>query len=158
MRKIDFVGIVLIAAATILILYAANAGGVQAPWDSAQIIGCFVAGSISLVAFVLYEIKYPAVPILPMHLFKIRNVCGVYIFQFFYGLTFFLVLFGVPLFLQLAKGKSALGSVCARHLEGRWSSFLRTGCHPYRLRGLILPGYSAVHGASAPNGSLCRDG
>jgi predicted membrane channel-forming protein YqfA (hemolysin III family) len=109
-RQIDFGGILLIAGSTTTILYAANAGGVQVPWISARILGCFAAGTVALLAFVVYEIKIPAVPVIPMHLFN-RNVTSIYIQQFTMGLAFFLILFETPLYLQLVHGQTALISV-----------------------------------------------
>lgn len=109
-KQVDFVGIALIAAATTLVLYAANAGGIAMPWSSPPIIACLTVGSVALLAFIAYEIKVPAVPVIPMHLFKLRNVVAVYTQQFLFGIAFFQVLFLMPLYLQLVHGSSPLES------------------------------------------------
>jgi hypothetical protein len=104
-------GILLLCGSIATILYAANAGGVKTPWDSPQSITCFAVGSATLVSFLCYESRFAGLPIIPIHLLKLRNVAGVYLQQFFFGSGYFMVLFVVPLYIQLVHGRSAFTSV-----------------------------------------------
>ncbi|KAF2806809.1 trichothecene efflux pump [Mytilinidion resinicola] len=70
-KKIDFVGILLLVAGLFLFLLGVSWGGQPSPWTSAKILGLLISGAVALITFVLYEVFVPlAVPIIPMRLFK----------------------------------------------------------------------------------------
>ena len=66
LRQVDYIGIILSAASTVLLLVPVSGGG-QHPfaWDSSVVIGLLVAGGVSTVAFVISQWKFAAFPILP---------------------------------------------------------------------------------------------
>ena len=104
-KSIDFAGAVLLCAATITLLMTTIWGGDKFAWGSPQIIGLFVAGLIMIGAFIFVE-KKAKEPILPLYLFKIRNITLTSIIVFLMGLGMFGAISFVPLFLQTVIGAS----------------------------------------------------
>lgn len=71
LKDFDFVGCLLFTAGLILFVMGLSWGGSLYPWKSGHVIGTVVTGTLSLVAFTLYEIYMPLKePLIPMHLFK----------------------------------------------------------------------------------------
>lgn len=93
-----------------LILLGLNMGGVTYPWNSAPVIASLVIGFAFIFVFVLVEHKFAKEPIVPLRLFRKRTVVFVCIMQFFFGLAFNSVIIELPLFLQAARGDSAMMS------------------------------------------------
>ncbi|CAK1358395.1 Vacuolar basic amino acid transporter 2 [Cercospora beticola] len=65
LMRIDYGGSALSILAVVLFLIGINWGGADYPWRSAQVIGMLVAGIVTFILFILYEIyvtKYPMFP------------------------------------------------------------------------------------------------
>ncbi|KAJ3219560.1 hypothetical protein HDU67_000505 [Dinochytrium kinnereticum] len=105
-RRIDFTGTVLLLIAVILILIPVSLGGVTFAWSSPLVISCFVLAALFIAALVFTELKVKE-PIIPPHLFKIRNVVFVFINNFFLGMGFFAFVFYGPQYFQLIHGDTA---------------------------------------------------
>ena len=108
-HRIDFEGAALVMASATLILLGAVWGGVEYPWGSPTIVGCFAGGAVLLAAFIWWE-KRAEEPILPLSLFSapiftVGTALGAIVGVGMYGALFFL-----PLFLQAATGASATNS------------------------------------------------
>ncbi|KAF9941630.1 hypothetical protein BGZ67_004461 [Mortierella alpina] len=106
-KRIDFYGSFLLLGTVIMILLALSWGGSKYPWNSGTIIGLLCAGIVSAVIFIVVEWKVPAEPIIPVHLFKVRNIWSTYGSLFFGGGAFFGILFYIPIYFQVIKGESA---------------------------------------------------
>ncbi|KAG0318173.1 hypothetical protein BGZ99_005819 [Dissophora globulifera] len=106
-KRIDFYGSFLLMLAVILILLPLSWGGSRYAWKSGIIIGLLCAGFIVAGIFVLVEWKVPDEPIVPIHLFKFRNIWSTYGALFFTGMSFFGILFYLPVYFQVVKGESA---------------------------------------------------
>ncbi|KAF9290967.1 hypothetical protein BGZ68_005554 [Mortierella alpina] len=106
-KRIDFYGSFLLLAAVILILVPLSWGGGKYEWNSGIVIGLLCAGFAVAVIFVLVEWKIPAEPIVPIHLYKIRNLWATYGSLFFSGMAFFGILFYLPVYFQVIKQESA---------------------------------------------------
>ena len=99
-HSIDYVGAVLLTCGLSSLILATSLGGTKDwAWNSAQIIGLFVAAAILLVAFVLVERKAKD-PILPLRFFKnpIFTVASILIFIFGIGMLGAIIY--IPLFAQ----------------------------------------------------------
>ncbi|KAF9586538.1 hypothetical protein BGW38_002779 [Lunasporangiospora selenospora] len=107
LKRIDYYGSALLLGAVILILIPLSWGGSKYAWNSGLIIGLLVAGIVVVIIFILVEWKVPREPILPIHLFKIRNLWSTYGGLFFSGMSFFGILFYLPVYFQVVKGESA---------------------------------------------------
>ncbi|KAF9967553.1 hypothetical protein BGZ70_009094 [Mortierella alpina] len=106
-KRIDFYGSFLLLGAVILILVPLSWGGGKYEWNSGMIIGLLCAGFAVAVIFVLVEWKIPTEPIVPIHLYKIRNLWATYGSLFFSGMAFFGILFYLPVYFQVIKQESA---------------------------------------------------
>jgi hypothetical protein len=67
-------------------------------------------GVVLFAVFVYWEARHAALPIVPIHLFRIKTVIGVYISTMMSGMTFFVVMYYIPQFIQLVRGSSAVTS------------------------------------------------
>ncbi|KAJ3552656.1 hypothetical protein NM688_g4034 [Phlebia brevispora] len=108
--KIDYVGSLLTIISSILILIGLNWGGVTYPWASVQVLVPLLLGAFILALFLVWEAKFAALPIMPVHIFKNKTVSGVYLATLMNGMTFFSILYYVPQFLQLVRGDSPVMS------------------------------------------------
>jgi EmrB/QacA subfamily drug resistance transporter len=108
-RVIDYLGSAFLAlAATSLVLFT-SLGGVSYPWSSPFIIGLAVAGVVFTVAFVLAE-RRAVEPVIPLRLFSNPVFSAASAIGFVVGFAMFGALTFLPLFLQEAKGVSAIAS------------------------------------------------
>ncbi|KAF9941279.1 hypothetical protein BGZ65_004305 [Modicella reniformis] len=106
-KRVDFLGAFLLMSAVILLLLPLSWGGNQHAWNSGIVIGLLCAGVVVAIIFVLVEWKVASEPILPIHLFKIRNLWATYGSLFFGGMVFFGILFYLPIYFQVVKMESA---------------------------------------------------
>ena len=109
-RRIDFLGAVLSATATISLLLGLTWGSNGTyDWNSPQVIGILVAAIVLFATFVIAE-RFAVEPILPLNLFRNR----VFAVASFLSLAQLMVLVGLliylPLFLQGVLGVSATSS------------------------------------------------
>ncbi|KAI8868870.1 MFS general substrate transporter [Ramicandelaber brevisporus] len=77
------------------------------------IIGLYCGGVVLVLIFIFVEIKYAAEPIIPMRLFRVRNVALAYISVLCLGATLMGVIFFMPIYFTVVRGytptKSGLG-------------------------------------------------
>ncbi|KAK3816428.1 MAG: major facilitator superfamily domain-containing protein [Benniella sp.] len=106
-KRIDFLGSILLLSAVILLLLPLSWGGDKYEWDSGIVIGLLVAGFVVSGIFAVVEWKLPKEPIVPLHLFKVRNIWSTYGSLFFSGMAFFGILFYLPIYYQVVKEQSA---------------------------------------------------
>ncbi|KAG9320323.1 hypothetical protein KVV02_002456, partial [Mortierella alpina] len=106
-KRVDFYGSILLLCTIIMILLALNWGGSKYPWNDSKIIGLLCGGFVLAIVFILVEWKIHKEPIVPVHLFKIRNLWSTYASLFFGGMSFFGILFYLPVYFQVVKGESA---------------------------------------------------
>lgn len=109
-RRIDFAGAILAAAATICLLLGLTWGGDSTyAWNSPQVIGMLVGAGALFILFFVAE-RFAAEPVLPLSLFRNR----VFAASASLSLLQLMVLVGLviylPLFLQGVLGESASNS------------------------------------------------
>ncbi len=107
-KKIDFGGIVLNIASTLLMLVPLSGGGVTYAWSSPFLISTIVVAIFLAVLFVLYEWKLANLPIMPLRLYRAPHCWALYLQSFLTGLAYFGNLFYLPLYFQSVLGMSAL--------------------------------------------------
>lgn len=81
-RRVDFVGAFLSLAASVLIIFALEQGGVVYPWDSAAIVTTLVLSGILWLGFITWERQLSkgngvCEPIFPWRLVHDRFVMGL---------------------------------------------------------------------------------
>ena len=113
LRRIDFAGAILAAAATISLLLGLTWGGHEGnggyAWNSQQVIGLLVASGVLFVAFGIVE-RFAAEPILPLHLFRNQVFAVGGLLSLTVGLALFAVAIYLPLFIQDVLGQTATSS------------------------------------------------
>ncbi|MDP7724735.1 MDR family MFS transporter [Mycobacterium sp. TY814] len=106
---IDYLGILLIAAAMTALIMATSWGGTNYAWNSAPIIGLFIGAVVTLGVFVWVETR-AAAGILPPRLFRspVFAVCSV--LSLLVGFAMLGALTFVPMYLRYVDGVSATSS------------------------------------------------
>ncbi|RAH72017.1 putative MFS drug transporter, partial [Aspergillus aculeatinus CBS 121060] len=108
LRAIDFLGALLALGGTSLVLLGLTWGGGERPWRSAPVVGTIAGGGVVCLAFVGWQWKGTAYPLVPMHIFRSGIVNGACITMFLHGWNILVQLYYIPVFYQLAMGYSAL--------------------------------------------------
>ncbi|SUA77693.1 Multidrug-efflux transporter 3 [Nocardia otitidiscaviarum] len=104
--KPDYLGVVLMSAATTLIILATDWGGKRYAWDSSVILSMIVALVLVIAAFVVVEARAEE-PMLPLWLFRNRTFVLTSTIGLVVGLVMFAALAFIPTYLQMATGASA---------------------------------------------------
>ncbi|EFQ27348.1 major facilitator superfamily transporter [Colletotrichum graminicola] len=99
-KKIDYGGIALNMASTLLVLVPLSGGGVSYPWSSPFVIAAVTVGAVLGVLFVLYEWKLARLPIMPLRLFQAPHCSYLYGQTFLMGQAYFGNLFYLPIYFQ----------------------------------------------------------
>ncbi|WP_322751869.1 MULTISPECIES: MFS transporter [unclassified Frankia] len=142
-EPLDLTGAVLGTAGLAALIY----GGMQSAdhgWTSARVLGPAAAGLLLLVVFLLVEARFAAYPMVPVRLFRVREVAvGLGVLMLFGGIAIAMWYF-TSLFMQNVLGYSAvkagLGQTPAAVtflVVARWAANLlpRTGVRPLVLGG-----------------------
>ncbi|EUC29713.1 hypothetical protein COCCADRAFT_39961 [Bipolaris zeicola 26-R-13] len=109
-RKIDYGGMVLNIASTLLLLVPLSGGGVTYAWASPFFIACTVIGAVLAILFVLYEWRFVALPIMPLRLYRAPHAWALYLQTFLIGLAYFGNFFYLPIYFQSVLRYSPLVS------------------------------------------------
>jgi EmrB/QacA subfamily drug resistance transporter len=105
-RRLDVAGAVTVTVALMLAVYAIVNGNAKG-WTSAQTLLMLGAAALLLVAFVIIESRVSA-PLVPLRLFKLRNIVGANIVGILWAAAMFAWFFLSALYLQLVLGYSPL--------------------------------------------------
>jgi len=105
-HKIDYLGAVLMVAATVSILLTVSIYGPEYGWLDSRTIAYFIAGIVLVVLFIYWESKAQE-PILPLELFKNHTFTFTSILGAVIGAGMFGAIVMLPLYLQVVKGASA---------------------------------------------------
>ncbi|HTJ68558.1 MAG TPA: MFS transporter [Actinospica sp.] len=103
--KIDYLGVFLIAAASVCLVLITSLGGSTWAWSSAPIYACAVGAVVLLVLFVLVE-QRAAEPVMPLKLFRNPVFTQCSAIGFVVGLCMFGGLSYLPLFMQVVNNDS----------------------------------------------------
>jgi len=102
-HTIDYAGAVALALGAGAITLALTWGGTQYAWGSFEVVGLFVLGFASVVAFVVIE-RDAAEPLIPLSLFRNGIFDTASAMSFLVGVAMFGALVYLPLFLQVVHG------------------------------------------------------
>ncbi|KAK9761067.1 hypothetical protein K7432_014317 [Basidiobolus ranarum] len=109
-KRIDFIGTLLLLGFIITLLLPTQWGGSTYPWNSPEIISLYCVSGALLIAFIVVEYRFAAEPIVPCRLFSMRTPLFSFISVFFYGMFFFGLIYYIPLYYQIVRGDSAITS------------------------------------------------
>lgn len=104
--KVDYLGIVLLSAATTCLILFTDWGGKQYDWTSPTILSLMAAFVAAVIAFIVVENRAEQ-PVIPMALFRNRAFVLATTIGLVLGLAMFSALAFMPTFLQMASGTSA---------------------------------------------------
>jgi EmrB/QacA subfamily drug resistance transporter len=104
-HHIDYLGAVLLAAASVCLLLATVWGGTTYAWHSAQIIGLLAAGTVLAVIFGWWEARTKE-PIIPPRLFKNDIFSVSVVLSLLAGVAMFATILYIPIYQQIVRGNS----------------------------------------------------
>jgi EmrB/QacA subfamily drug resistance transporter len=105
-RRLDVLGAVTVTVALMLAVYAIVNGN-QAGWTSAQTLGLLAAAASLLGAFLVIESRVSS-PLMPLSLFRLRNVATANVVGVLWAAAMFAWFFLSALYLQQVLGYSPL--------------------------------------------------
>ena len=74
LRRVDFIGAILLALTIVSFLLALSLGGQKYAWVSTTVLGLFATSIVIGSIFILYELRYPIEPVFPPSLIVKRDV------------------------------------------------------------------------------------
>jgi EmrB/QacA subfamily drug resistance transporter len=142
-HRIDYLGGILLGVVATAIILLATWGGTQYQWGSWQVIA-LIALAVGGLAWFLVTERRAAEPMLPLHVFKIRNFSVTMVLTTFVGLGLFGAMTFLPFYQQTVQGASPtvsgllltpmmVGSMVTSVLAGQLTS--RTG--KYRIFPIV---------------------
>ncbi|KAI9355140.1 major facilitator superfamily domain-containing protein [Zopfochytrium polystomum] len=105
--EIDWLGTGLLVTATIALLIPLQGGGTQYAWRSATVISLLAVAAVLVAAFVVVELRVAKNPLIPPALLGNRKVVATLVTTFFFGCSFFGLVFYVPQWYQIVLNQSA---------------------------------------------------
>jgi len=101
LKRIDFLGAIMLCTTLGLILLALTSGGNFVPWTHLLARTPILLSVMSLLLFLFVETKYAVEPIMPFHLLWNRSIAGACFSNAFTCMSRYALLFYLPLFLQV---------------------------------------------------------
>ncbi|KAL6717771.1 hypothetical protein ACLMJK_003856 [Lecanora helva] len=108
--KIDFLGCLTSSIAIIFLLLPISGGGTYYTWDSPMVVSMLVIGFLSLGVFLVVEWRFARLPIIPLTIFRTREVCALMAQVFGLGWSYTTCITFLPLYYQNLRGWTALAS------------------------------------------------
>lgn len=101
LKRMDYLGNLLLIGAIVSILIALSWGGTRYPWSSGHVLAPLIIGLLGLPAFVLFQ-GTPLVkePTAPLRLFGNRTSSIAFFNTFMHGLISFWILYMLPVYFQ----------------------------------------------------------
>ena len=106
---VDYAGAVLLVTGMVSLMLMAEWGGQSYAWTSPVVLGLAGTAALSVVSFVVWELRAPD-PIVPVWLLRRRPVWIAVVMGFFSGASMLGVVVFAPPFLQVSLGVSATTS------------------------------------------------
>ncbi|KAI1100051.1 MFS general substrate transporter [Jackrogersella minutella] len=104
LRRIDYVGNVILVASVTAVLIALTYGGTVYSWSSWRVLLPLIIGFAGLAVFITYESsRWCAEPMTPPHLFLNRTSAAAFYLTFMHSLLSFWILYFLPVYFQAVK-------------------------------------------------------
>ncbi|KAG0296631.1 hypothetical protein BGZ98_000875 [Dissophora globulifera] len=107
LKAIDWAGTFFMAVTTVFLLLPTNLGGNLYPWKSPVIIVLYMMVIPSAIAFLYVEARWAKYPIVPTYLWRNRNAVTMFGMNIFMGMTFWTLLFYLPIYFQIVEHETA---------------------------------------------------
>lgn len=105
---LDLIGFAVFAGAAVQILLALQWGGGEYPWKSATIIGLFLGGAGTFVAWSFWNSYKGDSALIPVSIVRQRVVWSAALTQLFIFTNLFVTSFFLPIYFQAVMGKTPL--------------------------------------------------
>lgn len=100
-RRIDYLGNVMLIASTVSVLWALTYGGTILPWSSWRVVFPLVIGLVGLILFMALESsKFVKEPVVPVRLFGNRTSATIFAATFLNSALLYWMLFFLPIYFQ----------------------------------------------------------
>ncbi|RDW88160.1 hypothetical protein BP6252_00192 [Coleophoma cylindrospora] len=109
-RRADWLGMFILTASMISLLFGVTSGGVLYPWRSANVLAPLIIGGIGTVLFFVFEGIIAKNPMMPLRLFGNRTSLSAYFTSFVLGLTLWAMEYYLILYFLVTRQKSLLGA------------------------------------------------
>ncbi|MCJ1384553.1 hypothetical protein MMC17_007670 [Xylographa soralifera] len=107
LKRIDYLGNIIIITSSIAILFALTYGGARYAWSSWRIILPLVLGLVGLIVFYIYEnSSLPLEPVTPTRLFKNRTSGAVMVITFLNSCLLSWAIYFLPVYFQAVQVSS----------------------------------------------------
>ncbi|GBE84300.1 Efflux pump FUS6 [Sparassis crispa] len=110
LQMVDWIGNLLVIAATTSATIGLTWGGVQYPWSSARILVPLILGLCGLVAFLVFEAFIPKHAIIPYAVLRHRTSASGYLQIISLYIAIMSLLYYVPIYFQACKDASPITS------------------------------------------------
>eukprot|EP01112_Ceratiomyxa_fruticulosa_P015890 TRINITY_DN4747_c0_g1_i1.p1 TRINITY_DN4747_c0_g1~~TRINITY_DN4747_c0_g1_i1.p1 ORF type:complete len:597 (-),score=117.73 TRINITY_DN4747_c0_g1_i1:31-1821(-) len=107
LKMIDFLGVATLIPGVVCLLLATSWGGSTYAWSDPIIWSLYIVAAVVLTGFVLIEHYVAKFPIIPLHLFMIRNYTIAQISTFTVGFVMLGETIFLPLYYQIVQGNTA---------------------------------------------------
>ncbi|KAF1997494.1 MFS general substrate transporter [Amniculicola lignicola CBS 123094] len=113
LKKIDWIGIVMLTGPCLGLLYGITSGNIVFSWTSPQILSAVIIGILGIAGFFAYEAKIPKLPMIPVRIFMNRTSNGAYFCSFMMGFVLWAMQYYLILYFLVSRRHSLLGAgVC----------------------------------------------
>ncbi|OBT78521.1 hypothetical protein VF21_01054 [Pseudogymnoascus sp. 05NY08] len=107
LRRIDFVGNMILILSSLSVLFALTDGGSKYNWSTYNIIVPLVLGLLGLIVFPFYEAsKFCIEPVMPNRLFNSRTSVVIAICTFVNSIILYWVVYFLPVYFQAVLGST----------------------------------------------------
>ncbi|TCD69560.1 hypothetical protein EIP91_007184 [Steccherinum ochraceum] len=110
LKRVDWIGNLIVVAGTTLAVTGLTFAGVRFPWDSAQVLAPLIIGLALIVVFVVYEAKVPDEPTIPWEVLSNQTTISGYVSTFTHGLVSIAVVYYLPVYFQACLGDGPIRS------------------------------------------------
>lgn len=101
LRRIDFVGSIVLVSALVLFLYGLNHENSDGVPSTLLLEITMPIAAALFIAFIAIETHFVAEPVIPVMLLRLRTVAGACLAGWFNSMAFYTLMFYVPLYFQL---------------------------------------------------------
>ena len=151
--RLDVTGLLLLCPALAGLLYGLARVSSSGGFGHLQVLLPLLAGAALLAGFAWHALRTPGGPLVDLRLFRSRAFTGASGLMFLAGLSIYGAMLLMPLYLQQARGYSALaaglilvpqgvGSILPRTIVGKLTD--RIGPRPVTLAGIVLAGIGTI--------------
>ena len=109
-KRVDFLGALLLCASLVLLLLGLNSGGNLVPWNHPLVLTSLPLAAVAFIAFIFVEDRIASEPIIPVRLLLHRTVASACLTNWFLAMSVFGMFYYVPIYFQIVKGQTPTGA------------------------------------------------